>query len=332
MKAQNLIKVLHAAHWSYLVEGKWLERGGIMLVSPPGSLKSSFIKTLTVHDRALIMSDVNVPTINRLREDIAIGRYRTLAFTEFEKIYQRDPATSRNIEAHLRAFVDEGFRTASYEDARMVRRQAYCMVIGAITTNCYQRRFAEWEDSGFGRRFLWVHYALADPDIITRAIADWKRLSFKSVAFLEMSDQDVPYNLSKQEATRIRKFLPPDSNTCYTLLQKIAVVLKHSEGRNYMDILEDFAECLTGEGARLYIEPNQSHHSKKAGRNLQRGSVRGNSKHPTKATRTALRLHGLEAERKLPAVPESGLGSNSQAKVTLPKDRAESDLASERRP
>lgn len=280
-----------------------------MLVAPPGSLKSNIVNTLEIHERVVIMNDANVPSINRLRDDVAQGRYRTLAFTEFEKLYQRNPLTAVNVEGHIRAFVDEGFRHPSWEDSRMASRKAFCLVIGAMTPTCYQKHFTNWEDSGFGRRFLWLHYYLDDPGIITEAIHRWQRIKFPGLTVLRLEEQEIPYNLSERESTELRKMLELDANTPYTLLKKIAVILKNVCGNGFMDIVRDVAPCMKGEGGTLHIpkrfeeDNGKPHHTKTAGRKVRRSGVRRNSGNASQASAKKVRVPRLETERQLSKVP-----------------------------
>jgi hypothetical protein len=289
-----------------------------MLSAPPGSFKTRVIRSLESHDRVLIMSDINVPTITRLRDDVAYGKYKALAFTEFEKLYQRDPGTAANVEGHLRAFVDEGFRNASFKDQRMFVKTASCMVIGALTPTCYQKNFSQWDESGFGRRFLWLHYGLANPGVISEAIHRWERIKFQSFTVLNFGEQHtLDYNVSEKESKEIQHMLPVDSSTSYVLLKKIACVLKHAfGGERAMEIIRDVAPCFK-QGGTLYLENadegSKSHSGKKTRSDISRGPVRKRNKVSngrTKARSPKVRIHGLEAERGLPAVSETGMGDH----------------------
>ena len=290
-----------------------------MLVAHPAALKSQSIKSLEIHERALIMADANVPSIMRLRDDVSIGRYRTLAFTEFEKLYQRNPLTAANVEGHIRAFVDEGYRHAVWEDSRMSSRRAFCLVIGAMTPQCYNKHYSNWQDSGFARRFIWLYYALDDPGILTEAIHRWQRIKFPGLTVLQMDENELPYTLSEKESRELQKMLDLDANTPYILLKKIAVVLKHSHGDKFMEILRDVAPCFKGEGGTLFIDrkfenatEHKSHHSEKARSRLPRGPVRrGTAAARRKAAGKKVQPGPrLEGERELPAMPQAGLGNN----------------------
>lgn len=256
MRLTSLIQVLHASHWSYLVEGEWDERGGVMIVAPPASFKTTAIKTLESFDKTLVLSDANVPGIMRLRDDIASGVYTTLAFTEYEKIYQRNPQTAMNVEGHLRAFTDEGFKLGSHEDSRMVEHKARCLVIGAMTYSCYTKNYSRWMETGFARRFLWSHYTLRDRSVIADSVHRWAKIHFRGLQVLTMKHQKLPYNLTEVESAQIRSLMrwQPGAETPFALLKKIGCVLKHLDPKNFMITLKDFAESLTKEGSKMEID------------------------------------------------------------------------------
>src|SRR5262245_60924782 len=160
MKIQSLLEVVTAAHLSTYVEADMTfpNRGGIMLVAPPSSLKSTIINQLEVFPNAKVLSDVNVRQIMDIRDAIANNLYSTLALLEFGKIYQRQDVTSANVEGHIAAMVDEGFKHDAKTDHRLVTRVAKCLVVGGMTQNLYKHKYSDWLNSGFARRFIWCHY------------------------------------------------------------------------------------------------------------------------------------------------------------------------------
>lgn len=258
MKAASVIEVLSAAHLTRFVNHKTFEqRGGIFIVSPPGSLKSTFIRNaFEGFPDVLSLSDLNINTLTMMKPSFIDGRYTTLAFGEFEKLYQRNPATASNIEGHLRAMIEEGFGHSSFEDQRMVSIKARVMVIGGITPSCYSRRSPAWMESGFARRFLWSHYTLADPRIIVEAIHKWRPLSFGKIIKESPGNEFIAYSVTPKESARLQVLLKhqPSLETPYTLMKKILCVLKwrHS-AKKAMDIIEDFSESLSNQGAKLAL-------------------------------------------------------------------------------
>jgi hypothetical protein len=258
MRVNTLIEVLSAAHLTRYVQSNVFEqRGGLFLVSPPGSLKSTIIKnSVQCYPDCLRLADLNVQTLGYIKGSFTEGKYTTLAFGEFEKLYQRNPATAANIEGHLKAMVEEGFGKTSFEDSRAITFESRILLIGGITPGCYQRLFTKWMEGGFSRRFLWCSYVLENPDIIVDAIDNWKSLNFGKSTREYPNNGSIPYTITKQESTRLRNLISGQvaKETPYILIKKIFCVLKwRHKPKRAMQIIEDFAECLTDKPARLVI-------------------------------------------------------------------------------
>src|SRR5690349_16348061 len=73
----RFIEALCAAHLSSYVGGYAEDRGGIMVVGPPNSLKSTMVGVLDkfYHD-AVVLSDVNMQMLAQLRDTISQGAIR----------------------------------------------------------------------------------------------------------------------------------------------------------------------------------------------------------------------------------------------------------------
>ena len=229
VKVESLIEVLVAGHLTSYVETPFPQRGGIFIVAPPAALKSTFIKTaLDPFPNSLVMSDINVRTMMQLRDDFCSNRYTTLAFTAFEKIYQRQEVTSSNIEGHISAMVEEGFRRGSFEDQRMILLEAHAFVVGGMIPALYRRKFTEWMESGFARRFLWCHYNLQNPDLVVDAIHQWKLLELTNLAISGLPPGKIPFDVTESESSHIRSSLKfqPGRETPFVLMKKILSVLK----------------------------------------------------------------------------------------------------------
>ena len=259
MKASSVIEVISAAHLSrYVNSNVFQQRGGIFLVAPPGMLKSTLIKnSLICYPDALRLSDLNVQSLNYIKSSFIDGKYSTLAFGEFEKIYMRNPATASNLEGHLKAMVEEGFGKQSFEDQRATTFESRLLLVGGITPGCHQKMMTRWMADGFARRFLWCFYTLDDPSAIVDSIHKWKSLDFgKSVKEMP-NNGTIPYSVTPKESSHIRTLIgyQPAMETTYVLMKKICCVLKwrHRSGKKAMEILEDFAECLGEKPARLVL-------------------------------------------------------------------------------
>jgi hypothetical protein len=178
MNPQQLAEVICAAHLAHHVEGTLQQRGGLMLVGPPGTLKSTLVETLSAYSDALILTDINMMLLADLRDSLAGGSVTSLVFTELAKIYERNPQTAFNVEGSLRALASEGFAAASFQDHRIARRKAHATLIGAMPPSVVEKHFKRWEESGFNRRFLWAVYGLKNAQILDEAASELRRLDF----------------------------------------------------------------------------------------------------------------------------------------------------------
>lgn len=258
----SLVEVITAAHLSVYVDSKFNNRGGIMLVAPPSSLKSTIIRQLEAFPNAMVLSDANVQQLMKIRDDVASGYYKTLAFMEVEKLYQRNDATSANVEGHLKGMVEDGFSHSASSDQRMIVRQARCLVVGGMTYSLYKRKFGGWQDDGFARRFLWCHYVLADRQVLMRSIHRWKPIDIAAspIVFGLPSGSRIQFDVTESESADLGRWLKfyKEAETPFILLKKILCVLKWRYEKKKpglaMEILKDFSECLTKEGAEMVID------------------------------------------------------------------------------
>lgn len=260
MTPHTLIEIISAAHLTAFVNGPFPERGGLILVAPPGSLKTAFVACIETYPDALNMSDLNSQQLMVLRDDIAAHRYHTIAFPELEKLYQRHPHVADNIEGHLKAMVDEGFQRAAYEDHRMSGLKARCLVIGAMTPSLYRKRFTRWSETGFARRFLWCLFSIENPDILLEAIHKWHRMQLTGDPISgSPAGGYIPYTVSESESRELLKMLKyqPGQATPLILMKKILSVLRwrwSKEPDRAMKLLRDFAPSLGQHGAKMRLE------------------------------------------------------------------------------
>lgn len=260
MNKTTLLEIIDAAHLTNWVESPFKQRGGIMLVGPPSSMKTTFIEnTLANHYDALVVGDINIQTLIKLRDDFRTGRYHTLAFTEFEKLYQRRGETAINTEGSIKQYVEEGFSRASFEDQRMQLSKARCLVVGAMTEGFYRRKFSEWEESGFLRRFLWCNFSVSNAYLLTDSISRWEMLDLGDYKTKSPGNKSIPYAVTEAEDHKIKSALKDQFGitTPFVLLKKILCVLKwkyeKQEPGKAFKILVDFTEVLRKDGGSLKL-------------------------------------------------------------------------------
>jgi hypothetical protein len=200
-----------------------------------------------------------------MHDEIATGKISTIAFMEFQKLYARNADVASNVEGALHQMAGEGFRGANFEPQNIVVKEARALIVGAMPPKLYRRKWNEWKDSGWSRRFLWCHFQLLDPEIIMEAIDRWTPIDFGRVIYAAPATGTVPFTISQDESAYIRNILRRTKNGYesipFVLLKKILAVLKwrHAEkgartaARMSMEFMEDFSECLKGT-AELQID------------------------------------------------------------------------------
>lgn len=267
---RQLVEVICAVHLAPYVEGTLEHRGGLMLVAPPGALKSTLAATTREYPDALLLTDVNVSMLVDLRDSLASDTIRTLVFSEYAKLYERNPQTAVNIEGSIRALASEGFAGASFQDHRINRRVAFATIVGAMPPSLVEKQFKRWEESGFNRRFLWSTYGVKGAYILDEAAGELKRLDFgvRHVPRVPPLGQSIPFLLTPSERIRVRRYVAQQPGGAHTqqiqLLTRVWCVLKwwHREQGTPDECehtITEFAESLTHGGADLVLtNPSQN--------------------------------------------------------------------------
>lgn len=264
---QTMMEVLSAAHLARYVESPFQSRGGIFLVAPPGAMKSTILSSLEVYNDAVVLSDLNTQALGHLRESITAGTIGTIAISDLQKVYERHASVAMNLEGSIRALVDEGWKGAAFQDARVARLTARCHFVGGLTQDFAEHNFTRWLASGFMRRFLYVLYRLEDPHLLGDAVTDWKLLDIDWTPILPPSgvNRSIPSTLSKAERDKLRGLLKIQHSEAvpFQLLCKITEVLKwHYKRMGWkkcaMDTVCLFAATLGREGAEVYIQRKET--------------------------------------------------------------------------
>lgn len=248
MTPQTLIEVIDCAHLTSFITSPFPQRGALMIVGPPGSMKTTFIRVaLSEHPSALFLSDLNINSLMRLRDSLVSGRYRTIAFPEYEKLYQRKADTAANVEGTIKQLIEEGFSRASFEELDAITTTARTLIVGAMTYDFYNKMITRWRESGFKRRILWVGISLENPDRIMQAIRKWELIEINGIP-RRYPSKDIPFNVSDTESKAIEGMLKGQwEATPYVLLKKMFAVLKWKypkEPKKPMRIMEELGSCL----------------------------------------------------------------------------------------
>lgn len=248
MTPQSLIEIIDAAHLTSFITSPFPQRGALMVVGPPGSMKTTFIRVaLSEHPSALFLSDLNINSLMSLRESLVSGRYRTIAFPEYEKLYQRKADTASNIEGTIKQLIEEGFTRASFEEQDAITYTARTLVVGAMTYSFYNHMIGKWRESGFKRRILWVGVKLSNPDKVMEAIRKWELIEINGIP-RRYPSKDIPFDVTEAESRIIEKMLEGQwEATPYVLLKKIYAVLKwkySKEPGKAMKLMKELGSCI----------------------------------------------------------------------------------------
>lgn len=228
---QDILSLLAAVHLSSYVDSPFADRGGLMLVGPPGVLKTTCVNFLD-HSFAdvLVLSDINAQGLARIKEQFSSGSIRSLILPELGKVYQRHSSTSSNVEGTIQALAGEGFHSASFEDATISRLTARATVIAAMTGDTREQHATEWQSSGFSRRFLWALVSLQDPTALDRAQIDGKMLEIAIAEAPRIPAGGVITNYTTRDERQVIagwcKYQPTPHTVQISLLIKAWAVLK----------------------------------------------------------------------------------------------------------
>lgn len=255
MLATDMVELICAAHLGHMVDGPFDERGGIMLVGPPSTMKTTFVSVLDrYYPDAVMLSDINVKSLVQMRDAIASGRTNTLVLPELQKIYERADVTSSNVEGTIRALAAEGFHAASFQDSRQNRMVARAFILAALVPELVEQHFPAWETSGYNRRFLWPMIRLKDPLALEKAAVHWTRIPFQISHVPTMPLGGHIPNITTVSERRglalMVKYQPGGDHAIQIqILTRILAVLKwwyreSGRDRNPMEILEAFAPSL----------------------------------------------------------------------------------------
>lgn len=242
---------------SQFVEGPYTQRGGLWFVAEPGQLKTTAIQTLEEYDKALLVCNLTVKSLNAMRGTFLSGSLKTLGISDLEQIYRRHSSVSAQLEGIIMSLVEEGYRTPGFLDQRIQATPARVAIVGGMSSTFFDKMQSNWLDCGFYRRFLWSRYSLQDSTLLEDAISQWRKAELDgSFSMKKMPvSRTIRMNLNEKEIEEIRHSLRfhLDCKTPFVLAMKICSVLKwkFNRGERHMNIWRDFAESLSKEGAQL---------------------------------------------------------------------------------
>lgn len=259
MKFSTLMEITAAGHLSSYVESPFKWRGGLFLVAPPGSLKSTLAEVVNTYRGVVAVSDINIPPLIAMKEDMQSLAIRTLVFSDWGKIYKRNPAVAANIEGVIMAYAEEGFRRAAFQPQSISTSLARCTILGAMTPGLFDFKIERWKTDGFYRRFVFARYSVNGMDILDDALLNQRLAKFHNGfdTRTPVAPLGIPYELSKSNMALIddatHQIMYRQGNIA--MLQKILSVLKWKHGeKSAVKIFKDFMPCLSKDGGTLELE------------------------------------------------------------------------------
>lgn len=260
----TLCEVTCAMHLASYVKSPLEDRGGLMLVGPPGALKTTALLYLDKHyTNALSYSMLNTTTLSKIRGDLISGTVRSIVLPDIQSIYAGDPRTCERLEQTLMQLAAEGSLGASVEDTRFRRFVSRATIFGAMPQAFFERRAPEWDESGFLRRFVWFFYRLKDSEVLIRAIVRWERarLNNKLVVPQIPADGDIQNlvsNAEREELSKMLKYQPGPHEVQLLMLSRTLAVLRWHYQRigvlwDPMDTMREFSRGLQRQAAELIV-------------------------------------------------------------------------------
>lgn len=277
VRAEVLLEAICAIHLASYVDGPVKDKGGLMLVGPPGMLKTTFLDVLDHnYHNALSASNLNTTTLLKLQGQFFNGSMRSIILPDVQAMYAGDPRTAARLEQAIMQLAGEGNRGASWQDARFQKFKSRCAVFGAMTQRHYEQYSARWEESGFLRRFLWASVALADPEALMNAIEQWQRAELGAIKIPDMpGNGTIPDSLTRDERRQIRswlKYQPGPHEIQMSLMCRATSALRwhyqtHRIKANAMDTMREFAETLQKDAGLVHIDGVTQHGEETSSRN-----------------------------------------------------------------
>jgi hypothetical protein len=202
---EELVYFLQAAHVSQDTDWDLEARGGVILDAYPEQLKTTLVhRAYRYYPEVRMLSDINAREMQNLREALITARYQSMAFLDYQKVWERDERTSANTEGVIRALCDEGWQG----HANMHGAMARSFIIMCITPHLWELRKDTWERNGFRRRFLHIQYVFEERALLETAIVEGHSFRLKpQQPIMRPLMGKIPYRVQKNESDYIKHAL-----------------------------------------------------------------------------------------------------------------------------
>ena len=260
MEYATLVEIVSAMHLTRYVQSPFPQRGGLMLVAPPGAFKTTIAETMDEYSATQVISDMNVQTLVGMKEQFLSQNITTLAFSDFAKLYKRHGSVASNMEGIIMALAEEGFRKPSWLPQTTGALPARCAIIAGMTESFFNSKVKDWEDNGFLRRFLFARYIVSNIEIMEDAVSHWRKavLDGNFSATIPAS-RTISYTLSREDVRLVTYAIRHQHNkvSASIMLQKIFCVLRWkfaSDLKKANFLIRDFMPCLSKRGGELILK------------------------------------------------------------------------------
>lgn len=191
------------------------------------------------------------------------GGKRSIVIPELQSIYAGDPRTGTRMEQMLQQMAGEGSISTQETDSRWERYEMRAQIFAAMTPEFATKKNRGWEE-GFHRRFLWVHLAMQNDEILMDYLTAWRRAEIEvSQPMIEPAQKYIPDLLDYREKMKVRRMLEAQkdfgpNHTRFVFLCRALSVLKWHYRRigskkKAFDTLKRFSVCLSKHAALLVI-------------------------------------------------------------------------------
>lgn len=206
----EVVRFLQAAHVSQWTEWPYQQRGAIVLNAYPEQLKTTILKNALKHyNQQECLSDLNAQQLENIRGELIKGNVRTLGFSDFQKVWERDERTSANTEGIIRALTEEGWEGLPSRGNRrgMPPARACCML--CVTPDFYESRYDAWRKNGMLRRTIMLSWRISDQEIaqIQNCICAGQLFRHAEDSYIPIPSENIPMLVTEEEGGWIRDFV-----------------------------------------------------------------------------------------------------------------------------
>ena len=257
--------MLCAIHFSSYVPSPIMDAGGLMLVAPSGTLKSSLLTAIAnlYPSRCICDSNWYYGKMMKLRGSFYNRSIRSIIVPELASIYVGDPRTGGRMEQMFQQMAGEGSLSTNEEDSRFARYEMRATIFGALTPEFAAKKHKGWEE-GFHRRFLWAYLSMEDDNVLLDYLIEWKRCNIDmNIPIMEPAEGSIPDLLTPKEKRQIsdmlldQKAFGPNHTRFVTYSKAVSVLRWHYKRmkikKDAMQTAKNFAGCLSDQAAILII-------------------------------------------------------------------------------